>query len=248
MSRFTEKQVEELDKYYKHPRNLVDLFEDTATKWSDRNAIGTKNLTTKQYEWITYKLLAERINNARGGIHQLGINKGDAVGVIIGNSVEWYVLENAAHGLGAIFVPMYEKELKKTWQYIIKDSGLKYLFVKDEKIFEEVQHFKNEIETLKEIFIIYGEGKNSLRSLEEAGKKLRESLLHFASRGVMNIEGLGEAVVQQLLDRGLVHSVADLYSLTEEQLIDASTDLRKNPPARSSKRLIAPKQPDWRAC
>jgi DNA ligase (NAD+) len=48
--------------------------------------------------------------------------------------------------------------------------------------------------------------------------KLRESLLHFASRGVMNIEGLGEAVVQQLLDRGLVHSVADLYSLTAEQL------------------------------
>jgi DNA ligase (NAD+) len=48
--------------------------------------------------------------------------------------------------------------------------------------------------------------------------KLRESLLHFASRGVMNIEGLGEAVVQQLLDRGMVHSVADLYTLTVEQL------------------------------
>jgi DNA ligase (NAD+) len=50
--------------------------------------------------------------------------------------------------------------------------------------------------------------------------KLRESLLHFGSRGVMNIEGLGEAAVQQLLDRGLVKSVADLYSLTEEQLVD----------------------------
>jgi len=48
--------------------------------------------------------------------------------------------------------------------------------------------------------------------------KLRESLLHFGRREVMNIEGLGEAVVQQLLDRGLVHGVADLYSLTEEQL------------------------------
>ena len=34
----------------------------------------------------------------------------------------------------------------------------------------------------------------------------------------MNIEGMGDAVVQQLLDRGLVHSVADLYALTEEQL------------------------------
>jgi DNA ligase (NAD+) len=48
--------------------------------------------------------------------------------------------------------------------------------------------------------------------------KLRESLLHFGRRSVMNIEGLGDAVVQQLLDCGLVHSVADLYKLTEEQL------------------------------
>jgi DNA ligase (NAD+) len=49
--------------------------------------------------------------------------------------------------------------------------------------------------------------------------KLRESLLHFGKREVMNIEGLGEAVVQQLLERGLVHSVADLYSLKREDLI-----------------------------
>jgi long-chain acyl-CoA synthetase len=171
MIKYTEKQIEELDKFYKHPRNLVDLFEDSVAKWGDRNAIGTKNLQTKQYEWITYKHLAERINNVRGGLHQLGIDKGDAIGVIIGNSVEWYVLENASHGLGAMFVPMYEKELMKIWQYIIRDSGLKYLFVKDEKIFEKIKHFKNEIKNLKEIFIIYGEGANSLKELEEAGQK-----------------------------------------------------------------------------
>jgi len=48
---------------------------------------------------------------------------------------------------------------------------------------------------------------------------LRETLLHFGSRGVMNIEGLGEAAVGQLLEQGLVRSVADLYKLTEEQLV-----------------------------
>ena len=37
----------------------------------------------------------------------------------------------------------------------------------------------------------------------------------------MNIEGLGEAVVQQLLERGMVHGVADLYKLTVEQLAGA---------------------------
>jgi len=171
MLKYSQKQIEGLDKFYKHPRNLVDLFEDTVTKWGERNAIGTKNSQTKAYEWITYQKLAERINHVRSAIHQLGINKGDAVGVIIGNSVEWYALENASHGLGAIFVPMYEKELMKTWQYIVRDSGVKYLFVKDEKIAEQVKHFKGEIETLKEIFTIYGDGEKSLKGLEEAGRQ-----------------------------------------------------------------------------
>ncbi len=171
MLQYSQKQIEELDKFYQHPRNLVDLFEDTVTKWGERNAIGTKNPQTKAYEWITYQKLAERINHVRSAIHQLGINKGDAVGVIIGNSVEWYALENASHGLGAIFVPMYEKELMKTWQYIVRDSGVKYLFVKDQKIAEQAKHFKEEIETLKEIFTIYGDGEKSLKGLEEAGRQ-----------------------------------------------------------------------------
>jgi DNA ligase (NAD+) len=49
--------------------------------------------------------------------------------------------------------------------------------------------------------------------------KLRESILHFASRGVMNIEGLGDALVNQLADRGMVKNVADLYSLTRDDLL-----------------------------
>ncbi len=49
--------------------------------------------------------------------------------------------------------------------------------------------------------------------------KLRESVRHFASRGVMNIEGMGDALVNQLVDAGLVKSVADIYDLNESELL-----------------------------
>lgn len=49
--------------------------------------------------------------------------------------------------------------------------------------------------------------------------KLRETILHFASRGVMNIEGMGDALVNQLTDRGLVKSVADIYQLSKQDLL-----------------------------
>jgi len=49
--------------------------------------------------------------------------------------------------------------------------------------------------------------------------KLRETILHFASRGVMNIDGMGDALVTQLTDSGLVKNVADIYSLTKKDLL-----------------------------
>jgi DNA ligase (NAD+) len=49
--------------------------------------------------------------------------------------------------------------------------------------------------------------------------KLRETVLHFASRGVMNIDGMGDALVNQLTERGLVKNVADIYRLTRNDLL-----------------------------
>jgi DNA ligase (NAD+) len=49
--------------------------------------------------------------------------------------------------------------------------------------------------------------------------KLQGTILHFASRHVMDIDGLGEALVNQLTERGLVKNVADLYRLTKADLL-----------------------------
>ncbi|RMD90244.1 MAG: NAD-dependent DNA ligase LigA [Calditrichaeota bacterium] len=48
--------------------------------------------------------------------------------------------------------------------------------------------------------------------------QLKEGIRHFASKGAMDIEGLGEKLIDQLVDKGLVKSVADLYTLKKEQL------------------------------
>lgn len=48
--------------------------------------------------------------------------------------------------------------------------------------------------------------------------RIRRGLEHFAGRRAMNIEGLGEALADQLVTAGLVHSFADLYTLTADQL------------------------------
>jgi DNA ligase (NAD+) len=69
--------------------------------------------------------------------------------------------------------------------------------------------------------IVREEGEAASRCINvNCPARLKETILHFASRGVMNIDGMGDALVDQLVDRGLVKSVADLYGLTEERIVE----------------------------
>ena len=67
--------------------------------------------------------------------------------------------------------------------------------------------------------IVREEGEAASRCINaNCPARLKESIGHFASRNVLNIDGLGDVLIEQLVDKGLVKSVADLYELTEDQL------------------------------
>ncbi len=68
--------------------------------------------------------------------------------------------------------------------------------------------------------VVRAEGEVDYRCVNvNCPAKLRESILHFASRGVMNIDGMGEALVTQLTDHGIVKNIADVYRLNESDLL-----------------------------
>jgi DNA ligase (NAD+) len=68
--------------------------------------------------------------------------------------------------------------------------------------------------------VVRDEGEADYRCVNaDCPARLKESILHFASRKLMNIEGLGDALVTQLLERQMLTSVAGIYSLDEERLL-----------------------------
>jgi long-chain acyl-CoA synthetase len=151
------------------PDNLVGIFEETLARFGDREWLGTKNKKTNTYDWVTYRDVAKRIDAIRGGLAKIGVQKGDGVAIIDNNSVEWAACCYATYGLGGRFIPMYKAELLKIWKYIITDSGTSVLFVRDKEIYEKVKNWTNEIESLKNIYIIDGTGPESLAELEKLG-------------------------------------------------------------------------------
>jgi DNA ligase (NAD+) len=69
--------------------------------------------------------------------------------------------------------------------------------------------------------VVRAEGEAASRCINtNCPARLKESILHWAARGVMDIDGLGEALVDQLVDKGLVKNVTDLYALKLEDLLE----------------------------
>ncbi len=152
------------------PDNLVDFFEQSAARYADNQFIGEKD-AEGQYQWVTYRQIARRIDDLRGGFYAAGVRAGDTVGIIANNRKEWFIGEIAAQGLGAAYVPMYEKELVSMWKYIIRDAEVKVLLVSKPEILEKVKAFADEIPTLQKIYLIDGEGENTMAALEAVGEK-----------------------------------------------------------------------------
>jgi len=154
---------------YDKSDNLAELFENAVEKYPNHPIFGTKN-SKGVYDWVTYGDVGTRVTHLRGGLAHIGIGKDDTVGFIGNNRTEWAVTAFATYSLGGRYVPMYESELVKIWKYIISDSHAKVVFVSKPEIYEEIKNFKDEIPGLEKIFLIEGQGENTMEELEKIGE------------------------------------------------------------------------------
>ena len=151
------------------PDNLVEFLENSLARRPDRPLFGTKN-AQGVYEWLTYRQFGRRVDELRAGLAGLGVGRGDAVGIIANNRTEWAIAAYATYGLGGRFVPMYESELPRIWEYIVADSAVKVLFVSKPEILQKVSDFPQKIPNLAHLVLVEGTGPGSMATLEEAGR------------------------------------------------------------------------------
>ncbi len=168
---------------YDPPDNLVSLIEGSVAKFADNPLFGTKN-AAGEYEWVTYSQVGRRVDHLRGGLARMGVKKGDAVGIIANNRTEWAVCAFATYGLGARYIPMYEKELPRIWQYIINDGNVRLLFVATPEILGQVNGFREATPGLEKVLLIDGQGENTMPALEQMGQAHPVPAVHPTSQDI----------------------------------------------------------------
>lgn len=77
-----------------------------------------------------------------------------------------------------------------------------------------------------EVVRVEGESATRCIGIECPARTLR-NIVHFASREAMNIDGLGEAIIEQLLEKGLINNISDIYYLKLEDIASLKKDGKK---------------------
>ena len=125
------------------------MQEKSCARFAEHNLFGTKRGGT--YAWTKYGAFAKDVDAFRAALDRLGVQRGDKVGVIANNRVEWAVAAYATYGLGAHYVPMYEAQHAEEWAYILKDSGVKVLLASTEEIRERAADVAKPIRAVEHV-------------------------------------------------------------------------------------------------
>jgi len=133
-------------------RTMVDLFQHAVTTYPSRDLFGTKK--DGRWRWTTYEEFGSLVDRLRGGLASIGVQRGDCVAIVSNNRVEWAVGAYACYGLGAAFVPMYEAQHPKEWEFIVRDCEAKVIFVAGEATLEKARSLLDSAPSLRHMVTI----------------------------------------------------------------------------------------------
>ena len=141
-------------------RTLVEILDHSVEAFRGRDLFGTKK--GGRWVWMTYGEFGSLVDSFRGGLASLGVQRGDRVAIISNNRIEWAVAAYACYGLGAAYVPMYEAQDPKEWEFILRDCEAKVLLVANEAVLGKARAMLSSVSSLRHIVVIEGAAPNDL--------------------------------------------------------------------------------------
>src|SRR3984957_12822481 len=133
---------------------LVDILEHSTSSYPERDLFGTK--TDGRWVWTKYGEFGKLVERFRGGLASLGVKRGDNVACVSNNRVEWAVAAYACYSLGAAFVPMYEAQKPKEWEFIVRDCEATLLIAANDKVFGRSRALLDSVPSLANIVLLDG--------------------------------------------------------------------------------------------
>jgi long-chain acyl-CoA synthetase len=131
------------------PGTLTKLFFDAVERHDKPDALQVK--VNGVYQPISSRVVAERVRRLALGLTELGVSPGDRVAIISENRPEWAIADYACLASAVTDVPLYPNLPPEQAAYILRDAGVKVIFVSDADQAAKIAHVRERCPTLKHV-------------------------------------------------------------------------------------------------
>jgi len=138
------------------------------------HTIGNFQLAEKiEGQWIKYNVAdyIEISNNVSYGLTALGIKKGDKIATITNNRPQWNFVDMGMSQIGAVHVTIYPTISDEEFEYILKHSDTKIVFISDKSLFKRIQPIALKLQNIEIYTFDKVEGAKNWTEIVELGKK-----------------------------------------------------------------------------
>ncbi len=159
---------------------LLKLFARNRDLYSNRVALREKDLGI--WQRTTWREYWEHVCRFTLGLHQLGFRKGDKLSILGDNCREWLYADLAAQASSGISVGIYPTDVASQVQYILENSGSRFIVAKDQEQVDKVLEIKDQVPLLRKIIVVDMKGLHRYRDpliisfaeVEALGKELHD--------------------------------------------------------------------------
>ena len=146
-------------------KTLYQIIKASSSKWPDNEAAGEREIKMEgdkpvagNYKFLTYKQYIDQIEAFGRGMLELGLKRGDKVGIYSSNSIWWSTIEFAASYTGITIVPVYDSLGPNAAEYIVNHAEIKALFTSKFK-FEIAKDLAMKTDCIKHLILMADENQ-----------------------------------------------------------------------------------------
>jgi long-chain acyl-CoA synthetase len=158
-------------------KNLVTLFEAQAKARGGQTAV--KHKRDGAWRDVSWLELARRARDVADGLAAMGLQRGDRVAIIGDTNLEWILADLGILGAGGITVTIYQSNKAPECQFILEDSGARFVFCDTEAQVQKLREVRGQLPRLEGIVRAFGDAadgfERTLADLEKAGAAWRSA-------------------------------------------------------------------------
>lgn len=157
---------------------IAELFLKITEKYQD-SKIAFRYKINETWVELNYQQLRDRVEHLALGLMELGVHKGDRIGIVSENRIEWIISSLAINSIGAIDVPVFPILTAKQEEFVFSDCGATAIVVSNNFQLKKVLEFKERLASLRHIIVMNDNFDcndlfvKSLSEIEVRGKEIK---------------------------------------------------------------------------